>query len=403
MIDLLLSFDWYTFLFGDDRYLHSSILGGLALATLGSAVIGGIASIFNTSSTNSSNAKSVRETNSANLRINQLNNEYNANEAVKNRNWQEQMYNKMFANADYMTQKYNTPAAQAASYRDAGLNPALMMNGASGSAMNIGGVPSGSTASASSTPSMQAAHYEPIDYSSLSSPIIEALKMANNQSSVEADVRKSNAEAEGIEIENQTKNTRNLEALENLKADTKSKGIQNAINVVEQTIKEQTLDAAIARPALENSALEAQANVNNMQAAYADVQANIGRLNLKNIPEQFRQEMALMRANIQELYSRGLVNKEQAKLYAEQQLKTSAETYGMHIDNRTRSAINKATLNGLRWSNRERAWNEAGMRQDYGASAGWFENGSWWSKTINEAVRPLRGVMAPLRFGRGSK
>lgn len=100
--------------------------------------------------TNKTNLKINRETNEANMRINQMNNEFNAAEAEKNREFQQEMW-------DYTFQKeneYNTPSAQAARFKEAGLNPALMMSGNNTSSASS--APSGSTASAASPIPMQA-------------------------------------------------------------------------------------------------------------------------------------------------------------------------------------------------------------------------------------------------------
>lgn len=75
----------------------------VAAALGGAALLGGI-----------TNAITGNHTNKTNARINRQNNEFNAREAQKQRDWQESMYN-----------KYGTAQSKAAQLRAAGLNSQL--------------------------------------------------------------------------------------------------------------------------------------------------------------------------------------------------------------------------------------------------------------------------------------
>lgn len=107
---------------------------------------------------NALNAKVQQQTNKMNWQMNQLNNQFNANEAAKNREFQEYMWNQQ--------NTYNSPSAQRARLEEAGLNPYMMMS--SGSAGNASSSPSGSSASAASPVAMQAARF---DFSGVSDAI----------------------------------------------------------------------------------------------------------------------------------------------------------------------------------------------------------------------------------------
>lgn len=87
-------------------------------------------------------------TNNTNRLINQQNNEFNAAEAEKNRDYQTMMWNK--------TNEYNSPQALRQRYIDAGFNPALMMQGQSA---GFASSAQGSAASAASPIGMQAPHF----------------------------------------------------------------------------------------------------------------------------------------------------------------------------------------------------------------------------------------------------
>lgn len=110
------------------------------------------------------NAVSTNSTNRANMRINQMNNEFNAAEAEKARQFQLDMWNR--------ENEYNTASAQRSRLEAAGLNPYLMMNG--GNAGTASSVGSSASASASSPLSMQRQ-----DFSGISSSLSSALQIAN--------------------------------------------------------------------------------------------------------------------------------------------------------------------------------------------------------------------------------
>nr|DAT95508.1 MAG TPA: DNA pilot protein VP2 [Microviridae sp.] len=120
------------------------------------------------------NAVSTNKTNKTNMAINQMNNEFNAAEAEKARQFQLDMWNK--------TNEYNSASAQRSRLEEAGLNPYLMMNGGSaGTAQSSG---SSTPASAASPLSMQRQ-----DFSGLSNTLSSALQIANQTKETNANVQ----------------------------------------------------------------------------------------------------------------------------------------------------------------------------------------------------------------------
>ena len=104
------------------------------------------------------NAVSTNKTNKTNMAINQMNNEFNAAEAEKARQFQLDMWNK--------TNEYNSASAQRSRLEEAGLNPYLMMNGGSaGVAQSAGTGASASSAGAAVMQPFQA------DYSGIQQAI----------------------------------------------------------------------------------------------------------------------------------------------------------------------------------------------------------------------------------------
>lgn len=120
------------------------------------------------------NAVSTNKTNKTNMAINQMNNEFNAAEAEKARQFQLDMWNR--------TNEYNSASAQRSRLEEAGLNPYLMMNGGSaGTAQSAG---STSPASASPPLSMQRQ-----DFSGISNSLSSALQIANQTKETNANVQ----------------------------------------------------------------------------------------------------------------------------------------------------------------------------------------------------------------------
>ena len=130
-------------------------------------VVGSIASSIG-------NAVSTNKTNKTNMAINQMNNEFNAAEAEKARQFQLEMWNR--------TNEYNSASAQRSRLEKADLNPYLMLNGGSAGIAQSSG--SSSPASASPPLSMQRQ-----DFSGLGSALSSALQIANQTKETNANVQ----------------------------------------------------------------------------------------------------------------------------------------------------------------------------------------------------------------------
>ena len=119
-------------------------------------------------------AISTNKTNKSNMAINQMNNDFNAAEAQKVRDFQLDMWNRENA--------YNTASAQRSRLEEAGLNPYLMMSG--GSAGTASSVGSTSPATAAPPLSMQRQ-----DFSGLTNSLSTALQIANQTKETNARVQ----------------------------------------------------------------------------------------------------------------------------------------------------------------------------------------------------------------------
>jgi hypothetical protein len=120
------------------------------------------------------NVVSTNKTNKNNMAINQMNNDFNAAEAEKARQFQLDMWNR--------TNEYNSASAQRSRLEESGLNPYLMMNGGSaGTALS-----SGSTSPASAAPPLAMQRQ---DFSGLSNTLSSALQIANQTKETNANVQ----------------------------------------------------------------------------------------------------------------------------------------------------------------------------------------------------------------------
>nr|QPB07470.1 MAG: DNA pilot protein [Microvirus sp.] len=156
-----------------------------ALIAGGASVLGGLfGGLFGKKNNNS--------TNRTNMQIAQMNNDFNAAEAQKSRDFQLDMWNK--------TNAYNDPSAQRERLAAAGLNPALMMDG--GSAGQASSSVSSPAASSAGNPTMQ-----PYDWSTMTGAmaqsIIGSLQLSNETKLADANVtslqgQRSLAEAQAL-------------------------------------------------------------------------------------------------------------------------------------------------------------------------------------------------------------
>lgn len=143
-----------------DLAIVDAIIG--AVGTLGAGLAGSIGG-----------SKSTRSANRMNYKINQMNNEFNAAEAQKSRDYMTEMWNK--------TNEYNSPSAMRQRLAEAGYNPYLALNsGVSGTASNVGSPVTGSAASA--------APQQSYDWSDLASSISSAAQIFNQTQQSSAQV-----------------------------------------------------------------------------------------------------------------------------------------------------------------------------------------------------------------------
>lgn len=185
---------------------------------------------------------------------------FQAQQAQMNRDWQEQMLQKQF---DYQTEmwnksnEYNSAKSQAQRYREAGLNPYIMMTGgASAGVATSSGTPSGSSA-----PSVSGGFANSSPPTSFSSLMDSFTKKEN----AKADIRLKNADATIKEVE--AEYTRQLmnERLLSAQRDNNLKGIDIEWNP-------KLYDASVRTSQSQINSLEARAKLDIMETAYREIE-----------------------------------------------------------------------------------------------------------------------------------
>jgi hypothetical protein len=334
------------------------------------AVFGLIGSVFGSSMS----ARSQRKANEMNLKINQMNNEFNAKEAEKARAFQLDMWNKENA--------YNTPAAQRARLEEGGYN-AYMNPADAGSAS---GMSSTSAASAASPAVMQGT-----DFSSLGEVGVRL-----------AQELKTFSEKKGLDIRNFSLKDYLQSQIDKAKGDTNWRNLSpeairynimsglEAAKIGMENLREQWANQKwsnnLLRANVANSLLDAESKTImnkyldeqqqadlNVKAAHYEELINRGQLHVREASEFLSREILnYARARGLNIYNdiadktaKGLIYATNAANYYEgaynnyrrQNVKLDAASDFM--GNQWQNQLTGELLNSKRWDNEMQAWREA--------------------------------------------
>ena len=334
------------------------------------AIFGLIGSVFGSSMS----ARSQRKANEMNLKINQMNNEFNAKEAEKARAFQLDMWNKENA--------YNTPSAQRERMEQAGYN-AYMNPADAGSAS---GMSSTTSASAASPAVMQAT-----DFSSLGEVgvrLAQELKLFSEKKGL--DIRnfslKDYMKAQIDKMKGET-NWRNLSP-EAIRFNIMS-GLE-AAKIQMESLREQWTNQKwsnnLLRANVANSLLDAEGKVVinkyldqqqqadlNVKAAHYEELLLRGQLHVREARESLSREILnYARANGQVISNRIANRTADNLIYATNAANYYEGTYNMYrgqkvkedaasdfMGNQWRNQLTGEMLNSERWNNEMQSWREA--------------------------------------------
>lgn len=268
--------------------------------------------------------KSVKRSIKAAKEINQINNEFNASEALKNRDFQtsEREASQQW-NLDQWNREnaYNDPSAQRARMEAAGFNP-YNMNIDTGSASTSGAQSSpgsGSQATASHTPSLPAYTGYAADFQNVASGIAQI----GNAVSSGIDARLTSAYGDDL-----------------MKADIMSKiggnseWLTDVYKLGRQNEAPNLLGIDLRKKRLENLSTETNVKVALAQGALLGLQSEGQRIVNKFMPAQQQAEFFLKTANAFAQYKAGKLSESQVKTQIKQQALLEAQAAGQKLNNR---------------------------------------------------------------------
>lgn len=334
------------------------------------AIFGLIGDVFGSSLS----ARSQRKANEMNLKINQMNNEFNAKEAEKARAFQLDMWNKENA--------YNTPAAQRERMEQAGYN-AYMNPADAGSAS---GMSSTTAASAASPAVMQAT-----DFSSLGDIGVNL-----------AQELKTFSEKKGLDIRNFSLKDYIQAQMDKLKGETNWRNLSpeairynimhglEAAKIGMESLKEQWTNQKwsnnLLRANVANSLLDAEGKIVinkyldqqqqadlNIKAAHYEELILRGQLHVREASESLSREILnYTRANGLRIYNRIAKRTANKLIFATNAANYYEGTYNMYrgmnvrqdaasdfMGNQWQNELTGELLNSKRWDNEMQAWREA--------------------------------------------
>lgn len=264
--------------------------------------------------------QAARETNRMNYQIAQENNAFN-----------ERMWDKQNA--------YNSPVEQRKRLEQAGLNPNLMMNG--GSAGTAETAPTADTSGVQQVPdigSTIASGYQQFG-NSLSNAASQIAGMVYNNDLQQANVAKTNAEAQNADLQNQYDSLRNEFAAANFLVNLRLKQKQGDISEYEADYLRDSMQDRLDAVKFQNTLTGSQSSYYNQMAGLVDVQRKIAQTNLDWLPREKQAGLAATLQNVRTMVSQMHLNYAQAKnAYAMAALNYAQEA-GVRINNRLQDSI----------------------------------------------------------------
>lgn len=289
-------------------------------ATLATGGLSALSGLFGSGMSN----KSVKRSIKAAKEINQINNEFNASEALKNRDFQtsEREASQQW-NLDQWNREnaYNDPSAQRARMEAAGFNPYNMnIDAGSGSTSGAQSVPgSGSSASASHVPSLPAYTGYAADFQNVASGIAQI----GSAISSGVDARLTSAYGDDL-----------------MKADIMSKiggnseWLTDAYKLGRQNEAPNLLGLDLRKKRLEDLTVETDVKVALAQGTLLGLQAEGQRIVNKFMPAQQQAEFFLKTANTFAQYKAGKLSEAQTKTQIKQQALLEAQAVGQKLSNK---------------------------------------------------------------------
>lgn len=331
---------------------------------------------------------SVRS-NSQNMKINRMNNEFNAREAEKARQYQTEMWNK--------TNEWNSPKNVRKRLEDAGYNPYLGLDSS-----NVGTAQSaGSSSPASAASPIQ---NNPVQFDGFQNALSTAVQMANA-------TKVSNAEVSNLQGQKSLSDARAADTLSNIDWYKLTPEYRNWLQATGMSRAQLSFNT-------DRQNLENMQWINKIQRAQRTdilLSNEAKRIINKYLDKSQSLQLNLMANQAFQAFASGRLSLQQAKTEVTKQLMNMAETEGKKISNRIASETADQLIGALQWqysSDEMFSRGYAGYARQAGQSRGkgdvakgqldeYNYSSRYWNTGIESIGRIGNGVGLPLMLGRG--
>lgn len=362
----------------NDNFLILSGLDPLSAVGLGLGAVSGFGNIFS----------SVRS-NSQNMKINRINNEFNAREAEKARQYQTEMWNK--------TNEWNSPKNVRKRLESAGYNPYLGLDSSNvGTAQNAG-----SSSPASAAPPIQ---NNPVQFDGFQNALSSAIQMSNS-------TKVSNAEANNLQGQKGLADAQAAATLSGIDWYKFSPEYRNWLQTTGMARAQLSFNT-------DQQNLENMKWINKIQRAQrTDILLSNEAKGIINKYLDSSQSLQLkMMANQSfQAFAAGRLSLQQCKTEVTKQLMNMAETEGKQISNRVASETADQLIGALQWqysSDEMYFRGYAGYAREAGKARGkgdvakgqldeYNYSSRYWNTGIESIGRIGNGIGLPLMLGRG--
>lgn len=260
----------------------AAILGATAIAGVGTSVAGAVV-----------NRRASREANDTNMDIAQMNNEFNERMMDKQQQYAVENYERQWRDSlrnQWDLIEYNTPANQAQRFREAGINPYLVM---SGNNFGVATASAGGTYSSPSAPTASQVQVQPetIDLGGVSDSIAQFASLADQLMTSRSERFYKDSLTSQVNEELKTLNARRLAELNNMVAETRDSNARAALTELQANAFNQQNQLDV---------MQKQANIIQTRAQTRQIliESSIDYLQLQSMPDRIKLELAEMTSRI---------------------------------------------------------------------------------------------------------
>lgn len=331
----------------------------------------------------------AKSSNSQNMKINKMNNEFNAREAEKARQYQTEMWNK--------TNEWNSPKNIRKRLQEAGYNPYLGMDSSNvGTAQNAG-----SSSSASAAPPIQ---NNPLQFDGIQNALSTAIQMDNI-------TKVSNAEVGNLQGQKSLSDAKAADTLSNIDWYKLTPEYRNWLQTTGMSRAQLSFNT-------DRQNLENMQWINKIQRAQRTdiLLSNDAKSTINKYLDSSQSLQLKMMANQSfQAFASGRLSLQQCKTEVTKQLMNMAETEGKKISNRIASETADQLVGALQWqysSDEMFSRGYAGYARQAGQARGkgdvakgqldeYNYSSRYWNTGVESIGRIGNGIGLPLMLGRG--